>query len=58
MYAPSKLMKLVPEIISSQLVELDNELTVLQCFPQLPVLSPVEQAWDVVEEDIYIMDMQ
>ncbi|MDG2580599.1 transposase, partial [Vibrio parahaemolyticus] len=45
-------------IISNWFLEHDNEFTVLQWPPQSPDLSPIEHLWDVVEQEILIMDVQ
>jgi len=45
-------------IISNWFLEHDNEFTVLQWPPQSPDLNPIEHLWDVVEQQIHIMDVQ
>ena len=39
-------------------LERDNEFTVLQWPPQSPGLDPIEHLWDVVGQEIHIMDVQ
>ncbi len=46
------------QIFSNLFLEHDNEFTVLKWPPLLPDLNPIECLWDVVEQEIYIMDMQ
>ncbi len=46
------------QIISDWFLEHDNEFTLLKWPPQSPDLNPVEHLWDVVEREIYIMDVQ
>ena len=45
-------------IISIWFLEHDNDFTVLQWPPQSPDLSPIEHLWDVVEQEIRIIDVQ
>ncbi len=46
------------QIISDWFVEHDNEFTLLKWPPQSPDLNPIKHLWDVVEREIYIMDVQ
>ncbi len=46
------------QIISDWFLEHDNEFTLLKWPPQSPDLNPIEHRWDVVEREIWIMDMQ
>ncbi len=50
--------KNVAQIISDWFLEHDNEFTLLKWTPQSPDLNPIEHLWDVVEREIYIMDVQ
>ena len=43
-------------IISNCFLEHDNEFTVLQWPPQSPHLNPIKHLWDVVEQEIHIID--
>ena len=45
------------QIITNWFLEHDNKLTVLK-WPPSPDLNPVEYLWDVVEQDICIMEVQ
>ncbi len=44
--------------ISDWFLEHDNEFTLLKWAPQSPDLNPIEHLWDVVEQEICIMDVQ
>ncbi len=46
------------QIISDWFLEHDNEFTLLKWPPQSPDLIPIEHLWDVVEQEIHIMDVQ
>ncbi len=46
------------QIISDWFLEHDNEVTLLKWPPQSPDLNPIEHLWDVVEQEICIMDAQ
>ncbi len=46
------------QIISDWFLEHDNEFTLLKWPPQSPDLNPIEHIWDVVEQQICIMDVQ
>ncbi len=46
------------QIISDWFLENDNEFTLLKRPPQSPDLNPIEHLWDVVEQEICIMDVQ
>ncbi len=46
------------QIISDWFVEYDNEFTLLKWPPQSPDLNPIKHLWDVVEQEIRIMDVQ
>ncbi len=46
------------QIISDWFLEHDNEFTLLKWPPQSPDLNPIEHLWDVVEQEIRIMDVQ
>ncbi len=46
------------QIISDWFLEHDNEFTLLKWPPQSPDLNPIEHLWDVVEQEIHIMDVQ
>ncbi len=46
------------KIIIDWFLEHDNEFTLLKGPPQSPDLNPIEQLWDVVEQEIHIMDVQ
>ncbi len=46
------------QIISDWFLEHDNEFSLLKWPPQSPDLNPIENLWDVVEREIYIMDVQ
>ena len=43
---------------SSHHLKHDNEFTILKWPPQSPDLSPVEHLWDVLQQEIVIMDVQ
>ncbi len=45
------------QIISDWFLEHDNEFTLLKWPQQSPDLNPTEHLWDVVERDIFIMDV-
>ncbi len=45
------------QIISDWFLEHDNEFTLLKWPPQSPDLNPIEHLWDVVEQEIRIMDV-
>ncbi len=46
------------QIISDWFLEHDNEFTLLKWPPQSPDLNSIEHLWDVVEQEIHIMDVQ
>ncbi len=46
------------QIISDWFLEHENEFTLLKWPPQSPDLNPIEHLWDVVEQEIHIMDVQ
>ncbi len=46
------------QIISDWFLEHNNEFTLLKWPPQLPDLNPIEHIWDVVDQEIRIMDVQ
>ncbi len=46
------------QIISDWFLEHDNEFTLLKWPPESPDLNPIEHLWDVVEQEIRIMDVQ
>ncbi len=46
------------QIISDWFLEHDNEFILLKWPPQSPDLNPIEHLWDVVEQEIHIMDVQ
>ena len=46
------------QMISNWFLEHDNKFTVLQWPPQSPDLNPIEHLWDVVEQEIRIMDVR
>ncbi len=46
------------QIISDVSLEHGNEFTLLKWHPQSPNLNPIEHLWDVVEQEICIMDVQ
>ncbi len=46
------------QIISDWFLEHDNEFTLLKWPPQSPDLNPIQHLWDVVEQEIRIMDAQ
>ncbi len=46
------------QIISEWFLDHDNEFNLLKWPPQSPDLNPIELLWDVVEQEIHIMDMQ
>ncbi len=46
------------QIILDWFLEHDNEFTLLKWPPQSPDLNPIEQLWDVMEQEIRIMDVQ
>ncbi len=46
------------QIISDWFLEHDNEFTLLKWPPQSPGPNPIEHLWDVVEREIWIMDVQ
>jgi len=45
------------QIISNWFLEHDNEFTVLKWPPQSPDLNPIEHRWDVVERELYALDV-
>ncbi len=46
------------QIISDWFLEHDNKFTLLKWPQQSPNLNPIEHLWDVVEQEIRIMDVQ
>ncbi len=46
------------KILSVWFLEQDNEFTLLKWPPQSPDLNSIEHIWDVVEQEIHIMDVQ
>ncbi len=46
------------QIISNCFLEHDSEFTLLKWPPQSPDLNPIELIWDVVEQEIRIMNVQ
>ncbi len=46
------------QIISDWFLEHDNEFNLHKWPPQSPDLNPIEHPWDVVEQEICIMDVQ
>ncbi len=46
------------QINSDWFLEHNNEFTLLKWPPQSPDLNPIEHIWDVVEQEICIMDVQ
>ncbi len=44
--------------ISDWFLEHDNEFTLLKWPPQSADLNPIEHLWDVVKQEIHIMDVQ
>ncbi len=46
------------QIISDWFLEHDNEFTLLKWPPQSPDLNLIEHLWDMVEQEIHIMDVQ
>jgi len=44
-------------IILNWLFEHDNEFTVLKWPPQSPDLNPIEHLWDVVEQELRVLDV-
>ncbi len=46
------------QIISDWFLEHDNEFTLLKWPPQSPDINPIEHLWDVVEQEIHIIDVQ
>lgn len=46
------------QIISNWFLEPHNEFCVLQWAPQSPDLSPAENLWIVVEQELLLLDVQ
>ncbi len=46
------------QILSDWFLEHDNEFNLLKGPPKSPDLNKIEQLWDLVEWEIYIMDVQ
>ncbi len=46
------------QIISNWFLEHDNEFIILEWPPQSSDLNPIECVWNVVEQEIHIMDVQ
>ena len=46
------------QIISNWFLEHDSEFAVLQWPPESPDFNPTEHCWDVIEQEICIMDVQ
>ncbi len=46
------------KIISNWFLEHDDEFTLIKCPPQAPDLNPIQHIWDVVQQEIHIMDVQ
>jgi len=45
------------QIISNWFLEHDNEFTVLKWPAQSPDLNPIEHLWDVVEQELLVLDV-